>query len=75
TSYVFVINTRERANPAKMTDADKTDLRARLEQQKQNELYQSWLDRLRKSSRIEENQAVLAYDTQVGHETFNPDEE
>jgi parvulin-like peptidyl-prolyl isomerase len=75
TTYVFSVKTRERADPTKMTDAEKTDLRQRLEVQKQNELYQTWLEQLRKKSRIEENLAVLSYDTQVGHETFNPDEE
>ena len=59
----------------RIAGAEKTDLRRRLEVQKQNELYQSWLDQLHKKSRIEENQAVLSYETQVGHETFNPDEE
>ena len=75
TAYIFAIKTRERADPTRMTDAEKTDLRQRLEVQKQNELYQSWLDQLRKKSRLEENQAVLSYDTQVGHESYNPDEE
>jgi len=75
TAYVFVIKSRERADPSKITDADKTDLRQRLEVQKQNELYQSWLDHLHKKSQIEENQAVLSYDTQTGHESYNPDEE
>ena len=75
TAYVFAIKTRERADPSKITDAEKTDLRQRLEVQKQNELYRSWLDQLHKKSRIEENHAVLSYETQVGHESFNPDEE
>ena len=75
TAYVFAIKTRERAEPSKITDAEKTDLRQRLEVQKQNELYRSWLDQLHKKSRIEQNHAVLSYETQVGHETFNPDEE
>jgi peptidyl-prolyl cis-trans isomerase D len=75
TAYVFATKTRERADPTKMTDAEKTDLRQRLEVQKQNELYQTWLDQLRKKSRVEENQAVLSYEGQIGHETLNPDEE
>jgi peptidyl-prolyl cis-trans isomerase D len=74
TWYVFRLKTRERADPSKLDDAEKRSLRERLEGQRQGELYQSWLDRLRKKSRIVENVAMLDYDTQSGHETFNPDD-
>ena len=74
TWYVFRLKTRERADPSKLDDAEKKSLRERLEGQRQGELYQSWLDRLRKKSKIVENVAMLDYDTQPGHETFNPDD-
>jgi peptidyl-prolyl cis-trans isomerase D len=74
TWYVFRLKTRERADLSKLDDAERVSLRDRIEQQRQNELYQSWIDRLRKSSKIVENVAVLDYDTQTGHEAFNPDE-
>jgi peptidyl-prolyl cis-trans isomerase D len=70
---VFKIKTRERADLSKF-DAEQKGLRERVEQQKQGELYQAWLDRLRKKSKIVENVAMLDYDTQPGHETYNPDE-
>ena len=74
TFYVFRVKTRERADPSKLDDAEKKSLRERLEGQRQGELYQSWLDRLRKKSKIVENVAMLDYDTQPGHESFNPDD-
>jgi len=74
TWYVFRLKTRERADPSKLDDAEKKSLRERLEGQRQGELYQSWLDRLRKKSKIVENVAMLDYDTQTGHESFNPDD-
>jgi len=74
TSYVFRLKTRERADPSKLDDAEKKSLRERLEGQRQGELYQGWLERLRKKSKIVENVAMLDYDTQTGHESFNPDD-
>jgi peptidyl-prolyl cis-trans isomerase D len=73
TWYVFRIKTRERADPSKLDDAERKVLREQLEQQKAAELYQAWIERVRKQSNIEENTALLAYD-QTGHEQFNPDE-
>jgi parvulin-like peptidyl-prolyl isomerase len=74
TFYVFRLKTRARADLSKLDDAEKKSLRDRVEGQRQNELYQGWLDRLRKKSKIVENVAMLDYDTQPGHETFNPDD-
>jgi peptidyl-prolyl cis-trans isomerase D len=71
--YVFRVKTRERADVSKLDDAERKTLRQRLEQRKANELYQSWIDRVRKQSDIVENTALLAYD-QTGHEQFNPDD-
>jgi len=73
TWYVFRLKTRERADLSKL-DEEKASLRERLEGQRQGELYQSWLERLRKKSKIVENVAMLDYDTQPGHESFNPDD-
>ena len=74
TWYVFRLKTRERADLSKLDDAERKSLRDRIERQRQDELYQSWIERLRKSSKIVENVAMLDYDTQPGHETFNPDD-
>jgi peptidyl-prolyl cis-trans isomerase D len=73
TWYVFKLKTRERADLSKLSE-EKASLRERVEAQRQGELYQAWLDRLRKKSKIVENVAMLDYDTQPGHENFNPDE-
>jgi peptidyl-prolyl cis-trans isomerase D len=73
TWYVFRLKTRERADLSKFGE-EKASLRERLEGQRQNELYQSWLSRLRKKSKIVENVAMLEYDTQPGHENYNPDD-
>ena len=73
TWYVFRVKSRERADPSKLDDAEKKSLRERLEQQKQGEQYQAWVDRLRKKSKIVENAGVLSYE-QVSHESFNPDD-
>jgi hypothetical protein len=73
TWYVFRVKTRERADPAKLDDAERKTLRERLEQQRAAELYQAWIDRVRKQSSIVENTAVLSYE-QTTHETFNPDD-
>ncbi|HYZ88964.1 MAG TPA: hypothetical protein VE620_06700, partial [Myxococcales bacterium] len=72
--FVFRLKTRERADLSKLDDAERKSLRDRIERQRQDELYQSWIERLRKNSKIVENVAMLDYDTQSGHEQFNPDE-
>jgi peptidyl-prolyl cis-trans isomerase D len=74
TWYVFRLKTRERADLSKLDDAQRKSLRDGIERQKQEELYQSWLDRLRKKSKIVENVAMLDYDMQGGHEQFNPED-
>jgi len=73
TWYVFRLKTRERADLSKL-DGEKASFRERVEGQRQGELYQSWLERLRKKSKIVENVAMLDYDLQPGHENFNPDD-
>jgi peptidyl-prolyl cis-trans isomerase D len=74
TWYAFRLKARERADLAKLDDAERKSLRDRIERQRQEEIYQSWLERLRKKSKIVENVAILDYDTQAGHESFNPDD-
>ena len=73
TWYVFHLKTRERADLSKFGE-EKASLRERLEGQRQGELYQSWLVRLRKKAKIVENVAMLDYDTQPGHENYSPDD-
>jgi len=73
TVYVFKLKSRERASLA-LVDAEKKTLAERLEQQKQGELYNAWLERLRKKANIEENAGMLAYDQPNGQERFNPDD-
>ena len=72
--YAFRLKARERADLAKLDDAERKSLRDRIERQRQEEIYQSWLERLRKKSKIVENVAILDYDTQTGRESFNPDD-
>jgi peptidyl-prolyl cis-trans isomerase D len=72
--YVFKLKTRERADLAKLDGAEKSAFRERVEGQKQGELYQAWLGQLRKKAKIVENLALLDYDAQISHETFNPDD-
>jgi peptidyl-prolyl cis-trans isomerase D len=74
TWYVFKLKSRERADLGKLDDAEKKSLRERYEGQRQGELYTSWLERLRKKSKIVENVAMLDYETQPGHEQYNPDD-
>jgi len=71
----FATKTRERADPAKISDAEKTDLRQRLRGAEAERAVPDVLDQLRKKSRVEEDQAVLSYDVQAGQRGFNPDEE
>ncbi len=73
TIYVFKLKSRERADLS-LVAAEKKVLAERLEQQKQGELYNGWLERLRKKADIEENRAMLAYDQGNGQERFNPDD-
>ena len=72
--YVFRLKSRERADLSKLDDTERKSLRDRIERQRQDELYQSWIERLRKNSKIVENIALLDYEAQTGHETFNPDD-
>ena len=74
TWYVFRLKNRERADLSKLDETERKSLRDRIERQKQEELYQSWLQRLRKKSKIVENVAMLDYDTLPGHEVFNPED-
>jgi len=74
TWYAFRLKARDRADLSKLDDAERKSLRDRIERQRQEEIYQSWMERLRKKSKIVENVAILDYDTQAGHESFNPDD-
>lgn len=71
--YVFKLKSRERADPSKLDDAERSQIRERLVAQKQSELYMSWIDDLRKKAKIVENNAVLSYDAQA-QQSFNPDD-
>lgn len=74
TLYVFKVKSRKRADPSKFDDAAKKTAREGLENQRKNELYASWIEGLRKQSKIDENERILSYDQQVQHESFNPDD-
>jgi peptidyl-prolyl cis-trans isomerase D len=74
TWYVFRLKSRERADLSKFDDGEKKSARERLEQQKQRELYQAWLERLRKRARIVENESVLSYEIGPSHEAYSPDD-
>ena len=72
--YIFKVTGRDRANVAKLTADERTKLRERLEGQRKNEVYASFVDRLRKRSKIVENDAALSYDQAAAFETFNADD-
>ncbi len=74
TWYVFKLKSRERADVSKLDAAEKKNLQDRLIAQKQGELYAKWIENLRGKSKIVENQAVLSYEANVGHEQFQPDD-
>ena len=74
TWYVFRIKSRERADPAKLDENEKKTLRERLVQQKQGELYNAWVEKLRKRSDIVENDQVLSYESGPTHESYSPDD-
>ncbi len=74
TFYVFKVKSRERADPSKLDANETKSLRDRLLQQKQGELYQKWVENLRKKAKVVENEQVLTYDTGVGHEQYSPDD-
>jgi peptidyl-prolyl cis-trans isomerase D len=74
--YVFKVKSRERADPSKLDEAQKKQLRERLIAQKQGELYQHWIDALRKDAKITQNDALLSYEGNGNRagENFNPDD-
>src|SRR4051812_43980693 len=74
TWYVFKVKSRERADLAKLDAGEKKSGQERLISQKQGELYQKWIEQLRKKSKIVENEMVLSYDTLPGHEQYQPDD-
>ena len=74
TLYVFKIKSRERFDLSKLDEAAKKSAKEQLEQQKQRELYSSWIERLRKGAKITENESVLRYDSATGSESYNPDD-
>jgi peptidyl-prolyl cis-trans isomerase D len=74
TYYVFKVTARQRADAAKFTDEEKKKIRERLENQRKNEVYTSFVERLRKSAKIVENGAALSYDQRASQETYNPDD-
>jgi len=69
--YVFKVAERARADLAKLTADETGKVRDRLENQRKNELYASYVERLRKRSRIVENDRALSYET-VAYESYNP---
>jgi peptidyl-prolyl cis-trans isomerase D len=72
--YVFRVKSRERADLSKLDATETKALRERLIGQKQGELYQAWVDGLRKKAKIVENEHVLSYDVGASHEAFSPDD-
>jgi peptidyl-prolyl cis-trans isomerase D len=74
TWYVFKLKSRERADPSKLDAAEKQTLTERLVAQKQGELYQKWIENLRKRAKIVENESALSYDNATAHEAYNPDD-
>lgn len=74
TWYVFKVKSRVRADPSKLEAGEKKMIQDRLLQQKQGELASKWIEQLRKKSKIVENQAVLSYENNVGHEQYAPDD-
>ncbi|MBS2024741.1 MAG: SurA N-terminal domain-containing protein [Deltaproteobacteria bacterium] len=72
TWYVFKLKSRTRADLSKLDDATKKSTREQVEQQKQRELYTSWIDKLRKDAKIDENESMLSYETVGQHAGFNP---
>ena len=74
TWYVFKLKSRERADTSKLDAAEKKNVQERLVSQKQGELYQKWIEQLRKKSKIVENEMVLSYETTTGHEQYQPDD-
>ena len=74
TWYVFRVKSRERADPAKFDATEKKSLEDRLVGQKQGELYQKWIEALRKRARIVENEQLLSYENGTGREQYQPDD-
>jgi peptidyl-prolyl cis-trans isomerase D len=74
TWYVFKLKSRERADLSRLDANEKKTLRERLEQQKQGQLYQAWIEQLRKKATIVENEQVLSYETGAAHEAYSPDD-
>jgi hypothetical protein len=72
--FVFKLKTRERADPAKLDDAEKNQLRDRLVAQKQSELYGNWIETLRKKATIVQNDLVLSYDVSL-QQQYAPEED
>src|SRR4051812_19084984 len=72
--YVFRVKSRERADLSKMDANELKTVRDRLVGQKQGELYTKWIEALRKKAKIVENELVLSYDANVGHEAISPDD-
>ena len=73
TWYVFKLKSRERADRRSSTRGARS-VRDRLVAQKQGDLYQKWVDSLRKKAKIVENEQVLSYDQVTTHEAFSPDD-
>ena len=57
--YVIQVTKRTMADPAKMTDANRSQIRQQLEQQKQRVFGQTWIDQLKKNADIVDNRAEL----------------
>jgi parvulin-like peptidyl-prolyl isomerase len=74
TWFVFKLKSRERADTSKFDDAAKKQAREQLEQQKQAELFNGWLESQRKGARIEENERALSYESGAQSESYNPDD-
>ena len=57
--YVIEVTNKTMADPAKMTDADRSQIRQQLAQQKQQIFGQTWIDQLKKNADIVDNRAEI----------------
>lgn len=74
TWYVYKVKSRERADPSKLDATEAKTLRERLVQQKQGELYAAFIEKLRKKSKIVENEQILSYEGGPSNEAYQPDD-
>jgi peptidyl-prolyl cis-trans isomerase D len=75
TFYVFKVKERERADLSKLDAATRQKAEDEMVQRKQMDLYTGLLARLRSSSRIVENDRLIAAEMSGQRESFNPEDD